>query len=427
MTVSRESAPAPVIEPIIEPASLPVAGSGISTQPGEPLADSNALRYRGYIPGLDVLRGLAILLVLLYHGFDGRVPWQTATGWMRWPLLATQYGSSGVQLFYILSGFLISSILIDTVASKDYYRKFYVRRALRIMPAYLLMLVVLKLDHVISWKFVLAALLYIANMASLVGAKSSEYGALWSLAVEEQFYLIWPVVIRRFSLKALTRFIAGYLVFDILLRLLFEIRFPNADMTYKLWFNAEMLLSGALVAICLRRDLLRRDNITGLIQILGVLALVTWPVIIWMDYGTLHDAGPIWGRALYAFYHLPFLFTYVALLLVVLRQNQGAAAVARRPVGMRMLAFLGYISYGLYLVHQLIFNRYDQLVEHTALGTDTTHPAILLLRVVVCILISIAIAYVSRRFFEDIFLRQKDKVVPYKNPAVNEAPAPETR
>ncbi len=148
-------------------------------------ANTTALRYKGYIPGLDILRGLAILLVLLYHGTDGRVPWASAANWLRWPLLAAQYGSGGVQLFFVLSGFLISSILIDTAGKPDYYRKFYVRRALRILPAYLLILAVLKLDHVVSWRFILAAMLYIANMAGLVGARSGEYGALWSLAVEE--------------------------------------------------------------------------------------------------------------------------------------------------------------------------------------------------------------------------------------------------
>jgi peptidoglycan/LPS O-acetylase OafA/YrhL len=387
--------------------------------------DPEALRFKGYIPGLDVLRGIAILMVLLYHGFDGRVPWQNTTGWMRWPLLAAQYGSSGVQLFYVLSGFLISSILLDTAGSKDYYRKFYVRRALRIMPAYLLMLVVLKLDHIVSWKFVLAALLYIANMASLVGAKSSEYGALWSLAVEEQFYLIWPMIVRRCSPKTLTRIIIGYLVFGVLLRLLFEIYFPRADATYKLWFNADMLLSGALVSICLRRNLLRRDKITRLFWMLAGLALLAWPAIVALDVLDVNHSSFIGVRVLYAFYHFPFMLTYVALLLLVLKFNKGAASVAKRCVVTQLLAFLGYISYGLYLVHQLVFTTYDRMVEHTALGDYALRPGMLVLSVLICTAISIALAYLSRRFFEEIFLRQKDKVVPYKNPDVNEAPVSE--
>jgi peptidoglycan/LPS O-acetylase OafA/YrhL len=113
----------------------------------------------------------------------------------------------------VLSGFLISSILIDTAGKPDYYRKFYVLRALRILPAYLLILAVLKLDHVVSWRFILAAMLYIANMAGLVGARSGEYGALWSLAVEEQFYLVWPIIVRKLSLRSLTRLILCYYVF----------------------------------------------------------------------------------------------------------------------------------------------------------------------------------------------------------------------
>jgi len=385
---------------------------------------SNAptLRYKGYIPGLDLLRGLAILLVLVYHGTDGRVPWESATTWLHWPLFAAAYGSGGVQLFFVLSGFLISSILIDTAGKQDYYRKFYVRRALRILPAYLLMLTVLKLDHVVSWRFILAALLYIANMASLVGARSTEYGALWSLAVEEQFYLIWPVVVRRLSLKSLTRVILGYYVFVFALRLVCLLHFPHADLRYKLWFNADALMSGALIAICLRRNLLRRDNIARWIWGLGAAALILWPLTVFLD---VEQSPTLWLRGLRAISFYSQLATYCAFLLLVIRSNRGITS-EKSGLPARLLAFFGYISYGLYLVHQLIFSTFDRWVAGTALSPESGRPWALLLNALICILISTAIAYLSRRYFEDLFLRQKDKVVPYLDPAVNEKPVAES-
>jgi peptidoglycan/LPS O-acetylase OafA/YrhL len=327
-----------------------------------------------------------------------------------------------VQLFFVLSGFLISSILIDTAGKPDYYRKFYVRRALRILPAYLLILAVLKLDHVVSWRFILAAMLYIANMAGLVGAQSSEYGALWSLAVEEQFYLIWPVVVRRLSLKSLTRLILGYYVFAFALRLIFGLRFPQMDLHYKLWFNADALMSGALIAISLRRNLLRRDNITGWIWGLATTAVILWPLTIFLD---VQHNPTLLHRALRPVSFYSQLATYCAFLLMVIRANQGVA-LEKPSAAARLLAFFGYISYGLYLVHQLIYGTFDRWVRGTVLSPDANHPWALLLNTVICVAISTGIAYLSRRYFEDLFLRQKDKVVPYNNPAVNEKPVAET-
>ncbi len=385
-----------------------------------------SLRYKGYIPGLDVLRGLAILLVIFYHGTEGRVPWQGTTTWLRWPLLAAQYGASGVELFFVLSGFLITSILIDTAADKDYYRHFYIRRALRILPGYLLLLVVLKLDHVISWRFVLAALLYIANMASLVGAKSYEYGALWSLAVEEQFYLIWPVIVRRLSLKALTRSILGYLLFVFVFRLVCLLFFPGADVLHKLWTNAESLLVGALISICLRRDLLRRDNIARVGWSLAGVAALLWPLTLFLDlrWGN-GGADAVWVRFLRSVTPYGLLATYGALLLLVIAFNQEPSATSGQSIVARFLSFFGYISYGLYLVHQLIFNTFDRWVQGTMLDPQRGPGWGLWLNALICTLVATGIAWLSRRYFEALFLRRKDRIVPYKNPAVDEKPVTE--
>ncbi len=384
---------------------------------------STPLRYKGYLPGLDILRGLAILLVVCYHGTDGRVPWQSTTTWLRWPLLAAGYGASGVQLFFVLSGFLISSILIDSAGSHDYYRKFYLRRALRILPAYLVLLVVLRLDHVVSWRFLLAALLYIANMASLVGAKSYEYGALWSLAVEEQFYLIWPIVVRRFSLKALTRLILSYLLLVFLLRMVCLLYIPHVDLKYKLWTNAEALLSGALIAICLRRNLLRRDNIARVFWSLAGVAAVLWPLIVFADLReNAGGAALLWMHALRGVTGYGLLATYSALLVLVIERNRGPVASSSRSLAGRFLSFLGYLSYGLYLVHQLVFHTLDRWLAGTPLDVRRGPGWALLGNTLLCIGLSIAIAWLSRRFFEEQFLRRKEKAAPHKEPALGERP-----
>jgi peptidoglycan/LPS O-acetylase OafA/YrhL len=222
---------------------------------------SQALQLRGHIPGLDLLRGLAIAMVVTYHGIDGRGPFQAFHGPTRLFVYLTSWGATGVELFFVLSGFLITGILLDDISSPNYYRRFYQHRALRILPAYLLILAVLKLTHHIGYRFLAAALFFIANMSGLVGARNSEYGALWSLAVEEQFYLLWPWLVRRLSLRGVIRLILAFCLFSPFIRALLAVYVPHLDLTYKLWANADWLLSGALVAATLRSGSLHHGNI----------------------------------------------------------------------------------------------------------------------------------------------------------------------
>ena len=145
---------------------------------------------RKHIPQLDGMRGLAVLLVLLAHSAIAftRVPA------MRW---IEGYGNLGVQLFFVLSGFLITRILLDTKDTPHFFRNFFVRRALRIYPLYyaLLGFVVfsgLVHQHGVRWW---PYILYLSNIIYGAGREPSPLGPVWSLAVEEQFYLVWPFVV----------------------------------------------------------------------------------------------------------------------------------------------------------------------------------------------------------------------------------------
>jgi peptidoglycan/LPS O-acetylase OafA/YrhL len=134
-----------------------------------------------HIPELDGLRGIAILLVMIGHG------------WSRLSLLAV----SGVSLFFVLSGFLITRILVRSVGEPYYFSNFYARRAIRIWPLYYLILGITFLTPIFpfihaefpSYRF----LLYIQNFWSLDKAPPI-LGPTWSLAIEEQFYLVWPLL-----------------------------------------------------------------------------------------------------------------------------------------------------------------------------------------------------------------------------------------
>jgi peptidoglycan/LPS O-acetylase OafA/YrhL len=154
------------------------------------------------MPELDCLRGIAILLVVLFHGFAGaylRLHFGGLPGKFVW---ATQYGRSGVNLFFVLSGFLITGILLDTKHQEHYYRDFYARRALRILPAYYLLLVLLMLLGVGTAAFYVLSFFYLSNVTDLFGVICA-YGPLWSLAVEEHYYLIWPALVRNLTRRNL--------------------------------------------------------------------------------------------------------------------------------------------------------------------------------------------------------------------------------
>jgi peptidoglycan/LPS O-acetylase OafA/YrhL len=164
-------------------------------------AADSSIAARAHIPALDGLRGIAILLVIPHNAdiFSQSAPWL-------WPIaLVAHAGWIGVQLFFVLSGFLITRNLLDTRRDANYLRSFYVRRALRIFPLYFLTLFVglVVLPHVVQ--FSPGALAshhnqvwlwtFLSNWAQPYGLEVSGFSHFWSLAVEEQFYLVWPFVV----------------------------------------------------------------------------------------------------------------------------------------------------------------------------------------------------------------------------------------
>jgi peptidoglycan/LPS O-acetylase OafA/YrhL len=369
-------------------AASSVESAGIET--------SRDLRYRGNIPGLDELRGLAILMVLVCHATPAYADYH---GLWRAVFYIASFGCTGVHLFYVLSGFLISGILIESRHKLSYFRHFYIRRALRILPAYLLILAVLAGAGIVSLRFTLACLLYVANMAGIVGARTSEFGVFWSLAVEEQFYLLWPVVIRRMRLASIARLAVAVCMATPLLR--YFAAAHSLDAYYKLWDNADYLAYGGLIAAFVRMSVLHRDNVGTVCRRLLLIGSAAAALL-----GKIHSSefGSSPGDAIWsAIGRLPFIALFLGLLLRALARNRRGEVRVFRP-----LSFLGWISYGLYLVHQLVFLVFDRVARGRVSMDAQASPVYLVLRCVVVLAASVAIAYLSRRYFEEPFLRRKD-------------------
>ena len=349
------------------------------------------------MPALDVLRGLAILWVLLNHGLlwdSTRGPAANSAGFLLLARLA-QAGWLGVNLFFVLSGFLITGILLDSRGSPAYYRGFYARRALRILPAYLLLVVVLLALHRLSKGTLAVALTFTTNDAFLFGVRAP-YGLLWSIAVEEQFYLLWPAVVRHLRRRWLVVLCAALLVLDPLLRYLcLAGDLPAADVQRNALLIADNLACGALAALFVRSrwGVARRGLQAGLL----LMAVAACGELAGLPFGIAHR-DTAFGAALQ---HTPWNLFFTGLLLVSL----GLPVRWFHSAWSAPLRFFGYISYGLYLCHLLVFDVYDHLVSGLASAPLRAALQQTLLRLVLAGSLATLIAWASRRFYEDPLLR----------------------
>jgi peptidoglycan/LPS O-acetylase OafA/YrhL len=356
---------------------------------------------RPVMPELDSVRGIAITAVLLLHAFYWQYSSFHFSGLPRLCLLATQPGWMGVNLFFVLSGFLITGILLETPKEKpQYFRRFYTRRALRILPAYYLLLILLALLHSASASFLGLSFVYLANVTGLFGVPA-DYGPLWSLAVEEHYYIFWPAVTYKLTRRHLAIVtVAICLLIPVLRAVFFRLGY-TAGLGYYTWFVADGLATGSLLAILLRTSASRKmvAVLCGTLLASGfTLAGVGRP------FGIL-TRERVLGAALQ---ETVIDMVFAGFLLLVLLLGTSAR---RRYVNNSVLRFLGYISYGLYLIHLLVFRMYDKLcrIFWPSLQPTPGHFGLIVLRFFLAGGAAIGVAYLSRKYFEERFLRLKDR------------------
>ena len=364
----------------------------------------------GYVPALDGLRGIAILLVLLLH-FAPYAPgtrsptslvdrlylWASGTGWM------------GVDLFFVLSGFLITGILYDTKGSKHYFRQFYARRFLRIFPLYYvalaLFLIVLPLPHSFDW--ITRELrgdavwywTYLSNMrVAVTGFLPS--GALqhfWTLAVEEQFYLVWPIVVLWLGRKHLIVTCAVAIVAALACRL--ALSSTGYVVLPDVWTPARMdaLAVGAFIAL-----MVRVPNGLALMRRWArpIMVGAALPLTVLLRYQIALSTVAHTLTAL--------LFGAILVLCLTATPNSSLTTVATSPI----LRFFGRYSYALYVFHNpLLWFRpvFSLAFVPTVFGSQL--PAYLLW-LAISIGASVAVALVSWHLLEKPFLKMK-RFFPY--------------
>jgi peptidoglycan/LPS O-acetylase OafA/YrhL len=282
------------------------------------------------IPQLDGLRGIAVLMVFFHHAL--RVP-------LFW---------SGVDLFFVLSGYLITGILLrlkERKATEGYGKAFYLRRIRRIVPPYLGFMLFLLLFVPVPWRQVWYWYAFFgANLANALGRGNvSAMSPLWSLAVEEQFYFVWPWVVLLCSRQRLRQVALGIVIAEPFLRALCTPLFPNSVFIYSLTpFRADLLACGAFVAACELEDPQWIERNRG-----------------WSRWSFLLAAGLLTGlSALPNFRHTAnsLLFNTVGYSLVVVMFASALIQVLGLRTGLacrfltaRPLRYMGLISYTFYL------------------------------------------------------------------------------
>jgi len=358
---------------------------------------------RPQMPELDSVRGVAILMVLFYHCFY----WGTDV--TKFPRLESLFltsmwtGRLGVNLFFVLSGFLITGLLVDSRSRGDYYKRFYIRRALRILPAYFATLAALAIAGT-SWKFLGLSFAYLANLTPLFGVAIA-YPVLWSLAVEEHFYFCWPLLVRKLTNRGIFCTALGVVAASPLLRLItFYLAARKGWVSYEVfdytWNSADGLACGAALAVWLREY--RPEKKTVAWAAAGLLVVAAAIEALGTPWGVWTRQTPV-GAALQV---IPWHFAFTAVLAAALL----ARSLWGEKVRCRFLEFFGEISYGLYLYHLMVLNAFGWLMYRGEIPRLAADPFLgLWFRFVLVGCISVGVAYLSRRQFEDRFLRLKDR------------------
>lgn len=361
------------------------------------------------MPVLDGVRGLAVLFVILFHSSKIRATAPIDDLYF----LYTRSTWIGVDLFFVLSGFLITGILYDTKSQSSYFRSFYWRRTVRIFPLYYLVVAFCIFvgpqlpffgdpgapdPRPNQWWY----WLYLSNyLVALEGFSHSMLGPTWSLAIEEQFYLLWPLLVFFCSRRAIMAISMCLMLFAPLLRALLLFNDFNVNVMYTSTpCRIDTLAAGAFIALAARGP----GGLVGLRPWSRIAAATTaLPLTYLLCMGYINKKQPI--MILYGYSVSALFFASLILVLLTLQHTN----LLYRVFTARVLVFFGKYSYALYLFNRPlvdIIRKYFFAPSDFPRAWNSSIPGQVVFTILVLVT-SLIFALLSWHLFEKHFLKLK--------------------
>ncbi len=371
--------------------------TSVAPQPGDRVS---LAPLRNHLPALDGVRGIAILLVLFYH-------YPAPFAWLR-PLASM--GWCGVDLFFVLSGYLITGILYSSADKPHYFRNFYLRRSLRIFPLYygfLVIMVVMLPRFIDAWWLgletlhgrVLEFFLYYSNYSNVfVGWVPASLGAFWSLAVEEHFYLLWPLFVKVTPGNKML----GWCVVIVLLVLAGRVAIAAFRVSwlaayYLTTSRVDSLVVGGITAVLAKRypNVPARWMVSLGCVMLAILAVV----MVWRHGLTFND----WPIRTFGYSVLDLFFASVVWLA---GNTRGQLS---RALGSPVLITFGKYSYSIYIFHMMVLALCARWVAPRLFPMMGWSSSAALPLFAISIAGVLILAYLSWNFYEKPLLSLKER------------------
>jgi peptidoglycan/LPS O-acetylase OafA/YrhL len=367
---------------------------------------------RNYYPDLDGVRAFACLAVLFGHIFDylnKRISISKPESWIYENFISGS-GAMGVCLFFVLSGFLITSLLIDekTKTRTINLKNFYFKRILRIWPLYFAVVVtgffilpLLGSDYNPEgvFKHLPWYLGFINNFdriaTGFTGFGNDSLGVLWSVAIEEQFYLLWPLLILFIPLRYFPFICITFILLGIIFRMFAG--FNESVLYYHSVSVCGDLATGGIMAWGLKNIVLINDNIRAPKNSFRFIVWAICLIVVLNHQFLLSYAASLFGGRLI----LAMVFAWII-------ADQAVSRTSIFRLGkFAIIRFFGKISYGVYCLHVFVIIGFQKF--NSMLGTGKLTALQFILEALGVILVTIAWASFSFHFFESYFLKFRPK------------------
>lgn len=348
------------------------------------------------------MRGFAALLIIIWHYGQNQLVNNTTQASVYVKMITT-YFWSGVDLFLVLSGFLLGGILIDNKTSKNYFKAFYTRRFYRILPVYIATLLLVfiicqfgvgnKTEY--SFNAAVPFYSYVILVQNIFMGINQSFGNhwlahTWSLGLEEQFYILLPLLIYFFKRKYLVVILVACSIAALLLRFYINNRFGSANYIF---CRFDSLFCGVLAAMALRNESIKNWMQKNTKLLTGIATLMLF-ITAAFSFRLLHInyyASNTWFAIMYA----------LLILVIVTGKNFYAAIFSNK-----LLVYFGMISYGMYLLHPVILALLHFLISKQAPQLNNWFDVTL---TVIAFALTVLFAHISYNYLEKLFIKKGHK------------------